>query len=124
MGVALQDELRVFKRASAVSGVTRNTCGFNESAYRIGKIGDDSDQAKGFDVSGELGPALEAMFAREDELRVRQREVCALNVGISQLVQAGMVTADALERIRMAQAVRFDEVFCLLLVLFEVGAGG
>ena len=106
MRVALENELGVLQCASAVSGVARNAGGFDEGAYRIGKIGDDADQAKSFDVGGEFGPALETMFACEDELRVGEGEGRRSDVGMSQLVQARMVAANALECVGIAQTMR------------------
>src|ERR1700722_10007748 len=98
MWVTLEDEFGVFERTGAVTGVARDASGFDEGGYGVGEIGEGADEALGFEVGGEFGPAFEAVFAGEDELGVGEGEVCRGDFGGREFVQAGMVAADALKR--------------------------
>ena len=79
--VTLEDELGVFECAAAVSVVARDAGGFDEGGDGVGEVGQGADEALSFEVGGEFGPALEAVFAREDELGVAEGEVCGRDFG-------------------------------------------
>ena len=79
--VTLDDELRMFECARAVRVVAGDAGGFDEGGDGVGEICEGSNEALGLEVGGEFGPALEAVFAREDELGVAEGEVCGRDFG-------------------------------------------
>ena len=79
--VTFEDELGVFECAGAVSVVAGDAGGFDEGGDGVGEICEGANEALGLEVGGEFGPALEAVFAREDELGVAEGEVCGRDFG-------------------------------------------
>ena len=87
--VACENELGVFERAGGVAGVAGDAGDFDEGGDGIGEFGDDADEGEGVDVRGELWPALEAVFAGEDELGVGEGEGSAADCGRGSLWRRG-----------------------------------
>ena len=64
----------MFESAGAMGGVTGHASHFDERRDRIGERSDGTNQIERFNVVGKFRPALEAMFARDDQLRIGKGE--------------------------------------------------
>jgi hypothetical protein len=64
------------------------------------------------------------LCAGSHELVVGEGEGCGGDLVERELVERGVVAADALERVGVGGAVRVEEVLGLFSVLFEGGSGG
>jgi hypothetical protein len=115
--------LRVFEIAGGVAGVSGDAGCFDEGGYGVGEGCYGVEDIDGADVGCEFGPALEAVFAGEDELGVGEGDGGALDFGRGEFEEAGMIVGDAGEGGGRAEAVLVEEILGLLLVLFEVWAG-
>lgn len=88
------------------------------------KRGDFAAQLQSLDVPGELGPALEAVLAGDDELRIGELKGHEAD-GVQRLVtEPGMMPRDAVEHRRLGLRVAVEKILGLLLVLFEVSVVG
>ena len=114
----------MFKRARAVGGVAGHASDFDESGNGIGERSKGTDQSEGFNVMGKFRPALEAMFTRDDQLRVGEGEGRAVKTRSGKLVKTRMVALDARKRGRIGDGKTFNQVLGLLFILFEVWARG
>ncbi len=124
VGVAGEDELRVFEGAGGVRVVAGDAGCFDEGGDGVWEVGEGADEALGFEVSGEFWPALEAVFAGEDELGVGEGEVGGGDFGEGEFVEGGVMALDTVERIRLRCAVGLQKILGLFFVLFEVRASG
>ena len=97
--IAFEDELSLFECAGGVPVVARNASGFDEGGDRIGEIGQDADEALGLEVGGKFRPALEAVFAREDQLGIGESETGGGDLVEGEFVEDGMVALDAVNRV-------------------------
>ena len=122
--VTLEDELGLFEGPRAVRVVAWDAGSFDEGKDRIREVGEGAKEVLGFDVGGEFGPAIEAVFASEDVLRVGESEVCGGDFGQWEFVESGVTVLDAFEGFRLGGAMCAEEFLGLFFVLFEVRAGG
>jgi hypothetical protein len=74
-----------------------------------------------FDMPFESGPALEASFARDDELGVAEFERRGENHGVRGTSETRMKFPDALGRCAIAGNMFLQQVFGLMLEVIEVG---
>ena len=110
--MALEDHRRLFQSARRVV-LAGHRGRLDERRDRVGDRGDDARDPQRLDPGRELGPALEAVLAGDDELRVGQR-------GLG----AAVMLAHAALCVRVTRASGAQQLLRLLLVLLEVGTGG
>jgi hypothetical protein len=96
-----------------------DTCYLNERVEGILDFFDSANQAQGLDMGGESGPGFVPVFPRERHLGVGERQ--RAGVVRVEIMQPGVMLANASKRGRQASRGIVEEFFCLLLILFEVG---
>lgn len=122
--VAGEDEFGVFECAGAVPVVARDAGHLDKRSDGVLEFGYVADEGKGFDVSGEFGPALETVFAGKNELGVGECEGGGGDFRERKLVKGGVMLLDAFERRGFCGTMGCEEFFGLFAVLLEVGLGG
>ncbi len=93
MGIAGEDELRVFEGAGGVPAVAGDDGDFDEGVDGVGEIFDGTDDAEGFKVRGKLGPGGEVVLAGEHEMRVGEGDSGEFLL----IAETRVVAADAVE---------------------------
>ena len=92
-----------------------------EGCQRIGQRFDFMCDGERLDVLRERWPAVEAMLARDDELRVGERErVHSPGIGC---VRSAHVLFDAARGVSVARSIGVAQPRCLFLVLLDVRTG-
>ena len=114
------DRLGPFERARRMP-CARRSGRLEEGCQRIGQRFDFMCDGERLDVRRERWPAVEAMLARDDELRVGERQRCH-SPGIG-CVRSAHVLFDAARGVSVARSVGVAQLRCLFLVLLDVRTG-